>query len=782
MKRNIGLYFFFLWFAFFPGNAKNRYISKIYDGKDLLVSTDSGEYILSAVKENIIKVSFRNQRIYSNKTYAPVITGTLETHLTELNNELVLSTDEIDVHINKFPVSINFVYRGALKLGGLKFETSTDTMIYQNRMKPGEQIYGTGARALPLNRRGYRFQCYNQANYGYGNGADFLNYSIPQIMSSEKYMLLFDNPARAWFDIGNRDVDRFSFESMGGNATVYFFADDSYDKLVSDYVKFTGMQPIPPVWALGNLQSRFGYRSQMQTENVVDSMFQAGYPMDAIILDIFWFGPQVQDGLMGNLSWDSIHWPEPERMIRKFRDKGVKTVLISEPFFTKKSNHYSYLDQHGLFGKNSDGTTMTLPNFYFGEAGLLDIFNPEGGDWLWQRYDALKQQGVEGWWCDLGEPEIHPDSMIHVNGKASEVHGIYGHNWTKVFYDHYRKEYPDERLFVLGRAGYAGSQRFGLVPWSGDVGRTWSGLRAQIPVMLGMGLSGLAYMHSDAGGFASGTKNPELYTRWLQYAVFTPVFRPHSDSHAEPEPIYYADSIQDIVRHYIKLRYAMLPYNYTLAWQNHTSGEPMAKPLFMVYDDPELSANDSIYFWGDNLLVAPVMRSGTGVQKVALPEGTWYDFHTGDMIEGGKTIDVAVTLSDIPVFVKAGSFIPMISPIQSTDDYKTDTLIVHFFTDPERKASHFIMYADDGHTFGAYEKNQYELIDFTYKNGIFTVKSSGYNYPGRPPHRLLKFVVHQPDFEKVKINRKWIKTEIKEKTTSIIVTLPANRTIEIQTR
>ena len=739
--------FFSVW-----GSDSQKVIQYTYGKQLLTIQTTEGYYRIGSVGDPaIVQVSFSTDTNSSVAVYAPVQTTTYPFVVVDAGNTIRFSTGVLSLVIAKNPFSIAAYHNGNVKISGLHAFVSGDTTGFRYRLADHERIYGTGARALPLDRRGYRFQSYNQANYGYGMGADFLNYSIPHILSSNNYMVLFDNPARGWFDIGKTRHDRFEFATLGGNNVCYIMAGDNASSMVQKHTWFTGYQPMVPIWALGHLQSRFGYRSRTQTENVVDSMLSAGYPVDAVILDLYWFGPELQDGKMGNLSWDLDQWPEPEEMVQNFKAKGVKTITVSEPFFTLKSQHFGLLDSLNYLGRDARGNSLTMPNFYFGEAGLIDIFNENAANWFWQQYELQKKIGIAGWWCDLGEPEVHPDTMVHTAGIARELHGIYGHEWAALFYKNYAEKYPEERPFVLGRAGYAGSQHYGLIPWSGDVGRTWSGLRAQVPVMLGMGLSGLAFMHSDAGGFAGGVKTPELYTRWMQFAVFTPVFRPHSDPNAEPEPIYYDSDVQKILKRYYALRYRMLPYNYTLAWENHATGEPLARPLFMDYEGHEWTGNDSTYLWGKNLLIAPVMVSGQKSKTIHLPPGAWYNFWTDERYS--NTVDYKLSMADIPVFVKGGSFIPLAEPVQSTDFYSTGKLEVHYYFDASVDSSEFVMYVDDGKTPDAWAKNLFETIRFSQRNGNeIAIENHGYEFAGREKERLITFFVHGKKVKQVTIN------------------------------
>lgn len=725
------------------------------------IAYNGASFEVMALSDDIVRISYSDSITYSDRVYGPILSESIPVKVTEKNGVLCIETEKVRVEADVEKAQFAFFDKATgLKLSEeLGYVRNEDTTAFRFGLQAGEAIYGTGSRSIPMNRRGYKFQCFNQANYGYGVGTDFLNYSVPAFLSSQKYMVLIDNPARAWFDIGKTNEDVLEFASMGGNMSYYFINGANYDEVMINYGKLTGTQPLPPVWAFGNLQSRFGYRNQAEAEAVVEQMVASGYPIDALIIDLYWFGEELQDGKMGNLAWDKNNWPNPEQMIQKFAQQGVKAITVSEPFFTKKSQHFNYLSENKLLGLDSKGNTLTMPYFYFGDGGLIDIFKPEARDWFWQQYKKGKEQGIAGWWGDLGEPEVHPDSMVHVNGLAQEVHGVYGHEWISMLYENYAKEYPNERLFKLGRAGYAGTQRYGLLPWSGDVGRNWSGLHAQNNVMLGMGLSGLPYMHSDAGGFAGGERDSLLYMRWLQYAVFTPVFRPHGDPNAPAEPIFYHQKVQDIVKEAVKLRYAMLPYNYTLAWKTSQTNLPMARPLFFEFEDENIADTISdAYMWGENLLVAPVFSASAKVVDVYLPQGDWYGFNNNKHYKGGVSIQATVEDASIPVFAKGGSFVPMAKVEQSTDNYKGDSLIIYCYLNKDKNDFVGEVYFDDGKTKGAYAKGQYELLKLSCKGSganttiDFIVDGDSYNAAPEMRAITLKVVGLSEAPEKLSVN------------------------------
>jgi alpha-glucosidase (family GH31 glycosyl hydrolase) len=331
--------------------------------------------------------------------------------------------------------------------------------------------------------------------------------------------------------------------------------------------------------------------------------------------------------------------------------------------------------------------------------------------------------------------------LFHGKLRADQVHNIYGHQWAKLLADGYKKDYPNERPFTLMRSGYSGTQRYGIIPWSGDVNRTWGGLKPQMEISMQMGLQGVSYMHSDLGGFAGANDDPELYLRWLQYGVFQPVFRPHAQEEVASEPIFKDAKTKELAKQAIELRYQLLPYNYTLAFINHTKGTPLMRPVFMEDSLSDWSYTSiKHYFWGDAFFVSPITskRDSTelGIEHVTLPNGTWFDFHTGNVEERniglpGKEMKgtlVKKDLTKIPVFVKSGSFVPMSEKIQSTDEFNPNQVSVHFYYDSKLKKSSGIWYDDDGLTNEAFEKQKYEMINFKFqkntKKSIITIKKT----------------------------------------------------------
>lgn len=658
------------------------------------------------------------------------------------------TSDGLEVEIRKSPCRIAYLYKKRPLIEEKEgFADLGERKGFRFRVGEKEVFYGGGSRALGrMDRRGELLELYNRASYGYEYQARSMYYSMPAVVSSRKYMLVFDNSARGNLDIDSSGDGTLQFDAVGGRMAYLLIAADSWTELSARIADTTGHQPMLPRWALGTISSRMGYHTQEEVLSVVDGYIADDIPLDAIVLDLFWFGASIF-GNMGNLDWDRSVFPEPEAMMADLRQKGVKTILITEPLICRDSSNWMDAVEKNVLATDAQGHPQTFAAF-FGEAGLIDIFNPAARQWFWNFYRRHTASGVAGWWGDLGEPETHPDEICHAHGRGEELHNVYGHEWARLVHEGFRKDFPEQRHFNLMRAGFVGTQRYGILPWSGDVSRTWGGLKPQIELSLQMGLQGVAYMHSDLGGFTGSNRDPELYIRWMQYGVFQPIFRPHGHEEIAPEPIFWDETTKGIVRRYIELRYQLLPYNYTLMFENATSGLPLMRPLMFADDRPEMGHVLDAYLWGDALLISPVTEPGVKQQKVPLPSGTaWYDWWTGNRHEGGQTITVPITLENIPVFIKAGAFVPTISTIRHTGQYDPSIITVRMYADPTVKSSSGQMYDDDGKTPEAYTNKNHELLTFRsewtgdQRLALF-VEGVRHEYTGRPTRRTFQFTVH----------------------------------------
>ena len=743
-------------------NANRSFSSiKVIDDKIEVVVSD-GRYEIAPLNDFIFHTTFHPENIITKDfSFAADLTPQkVEYTLTDEGNNISIKSKGISVRITKSPFSLAYYFNDKLLISELKGFVPTDTLQRLNFSVDKQEIfYGGGARVLGMDRRGYRLKMYNQAHYGYETHSELMNYTLPLFISSKQYAVLFDNASMGYLDLDSKEANEVTYETMAGTPNYYVIAGKDWYHLVEQYTLLTGRQPLPPRWAFGNFSSRFGYHSQAETEATVKKFFTDGIPLDAVIVDIYWFGKEIE-GSMGNLDWYRDSFPNPVKMMKRFEKKGVKTVLVTEPFILTTSDKWKEAVEKQVLGTDSLGNPYTY-DFYFGNTGLVDIYKPEARTWFWDIYKDLTKQGVGGWWGDLGEPEVHPQGLKHVIGSADEVHNSYGHEWAKVIYEGYRKDFPHQRPFILMRAGYAGSQRYGMIPWTGDVSRSWGGLVPQPELSLQMGMQGLAYMHSDLGGFAGGdTIDNELYTRWLQYGVFQPIYRPHAQEHIPAEPVFQKETTKARAKASIELRYKLLPYIYNMAFQNKMTGKPLMIPLFFNEpDNPALLTYDSAYMWGNAFLVSPVKSPGVTSQQIYLPKGnSWTDFYTGKIYTGGQTIEMPLTIEHIPVLVKGGSFIPMSRVAASIANYSLKSFDLHYFADSSVTQSQYRLYTDDGETPDAYARGKYEQMNFAATDNVsklsIELQMMKSDHPFRKTGKNVRLIVHNLDQKpaSVKIN------------------------------
>lgn len=608
-------------------------------------------------------------------------------------------------------------------------------------------FYGAGERGYSFNLEGDTLVMYNKQNYGYTAGEERIrqmNITMPLFLSSAGYAIVFDDYAAAEMVMSNPIV--YTTESKAPVSYYFVNSTGSLASLMPRLSELTGRQELPPLWSLGYITSKYGYRTQAETTGVIDTLKRAGYPVDGIVLDLYWYGKE-QD--MGRLEWDPVQWPDHRRMLADLKKKGVNTVLISQPYVLRNGNgaqNYEELSASGLLLRDTLGAQQEV-KIWVGEGGMFDVANPDTRAWLRERYKALTLDGVGGWWGDLGEPEVHPESGLHANGQTTrEYHNRYGNDWSRIIHDLYKEEFPDTRLMTMMRGGTTGLQRYSVFPWSTDVSRSWGGLQPQINIMLNSGLSGLGYMSHDVGGFAidpAAPYDPELYVRWLQLGAFSPVLRTHAQATAEP---YNYPDQQDIILPLIRQRYRWLPYNYTLAYENASQGLPLVRPL--NFYTPGSDRYDDIsdeYLWGRDVLVAPVMTKGATERQVIFPEGLWTEWESPRRFyHGGDTVTVPAPLGVLPVFVRAGAFIPQADyAMDNTTDYRTDRYTVNYF--PYLGESDFVMYEDNPLSTTSLSKGEYSLITFrgnASMDAITITATAEGSYPGSPAVKEMKFVIH----------------------------------------
>lgn len=774
----------------FPEAIRTRTFKKAaLLNNELQLEVSDGNYHLKYYNANTVETTFvpEGENLPMKPSHA-VVTNTTYDKVEWVENDslIIFKTADLSTVIRKTPFNISYYYNEGLLLSEKHGYRKSDTHeTIQFSISEEEALYGTGARALGMNRRGHRLELYNKADYGYKTHSELMNYTMPIVASSKQYMVHFDNAPIGYLDLDSQDNNTLVYETISGAKRYQVVAGNSWLELLDHYTSLTGKQPLPPRWAFGNFASRFGYHSQKETEATIQKFRDENIPVDAVILDLYWFGKDVQ-GTMGNLEVYKDSFPDMAGMIRKLDQQQVKTVLITEPFVLTTSKRWEEAVNAEILAKGKDGNPYTY-DFYFGNTGLIDVYNPKATAWFWNIYKEIIDLGVKGLWGDLGEPEVHPSELIHATGTADEVHNTYGHDWARLVYEGYQRDYPNQRPFILMRAGYSGSQRFGLIPWSGDVSRSWGGLQSQPEIALQMGMQGIGYMHSDLGGFAGANLDDELYARWLQYGVFQPIYRPHAQEEVPSEPVFRSAEAKALAKSAIELRYQLLPYNYNLAFENSHTGAPLMRPLlFEESANRQYQTLSSTYLWGHDFLITPILASAVERIEVTFPSGHhWYDFYTDTRVKGGQTKQISTNTQSIPTYVRAGAFLLLAKELQSTAAYTGNNLQLHYYHDEAVNSSQRHYYNDDGETPDAYAKGQYEIMQFNAEQKDDLLEITLKNEMGsawKASEKQMEIVLHNPpkNIRWVKVGRKKVDFIKNNKTLNIPVTWNSNRTINLK--
>jgi alpha-glucosidase len=623
---------------------------------------------------------------------------------------LTLRTERLTCHVDKSPCRLSFYDATGQPLSeaveGLGFRG--EGVFCTRRLVEAEAIYGLGEKAFDLNLRGRKLEMWNTDPSVYSPGDDPLYLSIPMLVALREgraYGLFFDNPGRVRFELGQARPDRLRYEADSGELCAYFFAGPAMGDVLERYTRLTGRMPLPPRWMLGYHQSRWSYCPEQEVRDLAAEFRRRRIPCDAIHLDIDYL-----DGYRV-FTWDQDRFPDPPRLLADLREQGFRVITILDPG-VKVDPAYAVYDEglrRDAFCKVPDGQSVVGP-VWPGDCCFPDFTNPETRAWWGDLYRPLLDAGVSGFWNDMNEPTVFggemPGNVAHpYDGRGvyhQEIHNVYGLQMARAGAEGLRRLRPDARVPVISRSGYAGLQRYALV-WTGDNESTWAQLRLGVSVCLHLGMSGIALCGPDSGGFA-GDCDGELLARWTQVGALTPFFRNHSAlGTARQEPWVFGEPYESICRRWIDLRYELLPYVYTAAWQASQSGLPMMRPLALAFpgDVRTYSLADQ-FLLGDALLAAPIGYAGQRSRHVYLPGADWYDLWTGERLSG--EVEADAPLERMPLYVRAGSVLPLGPPMQHSGEWPPEALRLHVYAGDGESW----LYEDDGHSM-AYQAGEFRL-------------------------------------------------------------------------
>ncbi|MGZ0708903.1 glycoside hydrolase family 31 protein [Coraliomargarita sp. W4R53] len=654
--------------------------------------------------------------------------GTITATLTD-KGQIVFSTNEEGETLF---TQESLTFQDRSKLPGIK-----SVNISWNSALP-DALYGLGQYPDGrLDMRGITRECYQD------NRQDCL----PVWVSSAGWGVLWDNPAPFIFTADEETGMSLNSEN-GGGVNYFFMVGPSLDQVIGRYRTLTGGAPLPPKWALGYQQCKERYETQQEVQDVAAQFRTSKFPVDTIIQDWrYWVGKN-----WSSMVFDSKRYPDPAGMVEFLHDRNFHVMISVFPMFAQEkegsSALYTDLEKGGY-----------LATYEKRGKRFYNVFDEKARSIVWEHANKnLFSLGIDGWWLDgseaapLGIPkrELGDSLPGTVYGPWQTVSLAYPFFVSKSFFDGQRAANPDKRVFILTRSTYAGIQRFGSSVWTGDNHSDWETLRLQVPEGIGYCLSGAPYWNTDIGGF-QGTKldtheDPEfreLFVRWFQFGAFCPEFRAHGTGtprepwqYGEPGEITY-----DTLLRFANLRYRMMPYLYSMAWdvtQNHST---MLRALSMDFqDDPKCWSIGDQYMFGPSLLVAPVTAKAESTEaelppyspvtrEVYLPAGTdWYDFWTGERHSGGQTVTMTVPLDQMPLFLRGGSILAMGPKMQWVDEIPTDPLELRIAPGAD---AHFEVYQDAGDGYGYTEGESVTIpVHWDDNTRTVTVGDRKGNFPG----------------------------------------------------
>jgi alpha-glucosidase len=622
--------------------------------------------------------------------------------------------------------------------------------------RQGERFYGLGEKTGFLDKNGKKYVLWNtDAFETHTESTDSLYLSIPFFIGLKEgkgYGIYFDNTFKSHFDFSDNSI--YSFGSEGGVLDYYFIYGPEIKKIIADYSKLTGRMPLPPLWSLGYQQSRYSYCSEEEVRELAAEFREKEIPCDVIYLDIHYM-----DGYRV-FTWDEHKFPEPEKMLDELSNKGFKVVAIIDPGIKKDPEYFVYRDgvKKGMFCNYLEGDLFS-GKVWPGECVFPDFTRKEVREWWGNLNRELLKTGIRGIWNDMNEPAVFNETgtmdleIIHENdgepGTHRRFHNLYALFENMATYNEI-KQSTGKRPFILTRAGFTGIQRYAAL-WTGDNRSIWEHLKMSIPMLLNLGLSGIGFAGSDVGGFIGDT-GAELLTRWIQLGVFMPFFRNHCGLDClHQEPWSFGQPYEDIIRDFIRLRYRLLPYLYTLFYQCSNMGIPIMRPLLMEFPDDEETYNLSDQLMlGENILVAPVLEPDKRKRLVYLPEGKWYDYWTGKEERGRNHIISEAPLDRIPIYIRAGSIIPLTEPVNYIGEKKSRTLELNIYLSNEINEYKGMLYEDDGEGFD-YQNGIYNLMFFSLtrreRNLLLNVEWKNKNYSSSFTEYILRIfnLVSKPE-------------------------------------
>jgi len=663
--------------------------------------------------------------------------------LDETPDLLTLSTAQLKFAIDRKTGSITYSDASGHTL--LHDESKTMTAATVN----GEQTYraedymtlgGYGSTEALYGLGQHQAGVWNYRGESVDISQDNTAIAVPLMISSLGYGLFWNNASRSRFN--NRFEHALYVSSeVADTIDYYFLYGPELDQVIAGYRELTGAAPMFGKWAYGFWQCKNRYKSQSELLAVAQKYRELKIPIDNVVQDWFWWNRKGEHVFNSN-------YPDPKGMIEQLHRENFHLMISVWPFFEPGSTAYDTMDKNGWF---VDKTVVAKPPYHQNAMAVYDASNPDARKYYWQLMnDGLFKLGIDAWWLDTTEPETEGrEENIQLNhklaiGSGNRYVNLFPLMTTTAVYEGQRAATDKKRVFILTRSAFAGSQRNAATAWSGDINSDWITFRRQIPAGLNFELSGLPYWTTDIGGFVSGNPDDpayrELFVRWFEFGTFSPVFRVHGTRTNDQNELWsYGPEMQKILVSYDRLRYRLMPYIYSMAWRvTNESYTPMRALAMDFRADPQaLNVGDEFMF-GPALLVSPVTEPGADTRRMYLPKASWYDFWIGQKTGGGRTITTAAPLDRIPLFVRAGSIIPLGPDLQYAAEKPADPVELRVYRGADGS---FTLYEDENDGY-SYEKGVFATIPIQWNeaSSTLTIGERKGSFPGMLQSRTFQVV------------------------------------------
>lgn len=722
----------------------NPVVSTQKEGDGVLFGMKQGALKVQVCSDSIIHILYSPTGSF-NAHPNPVIIETdwPETHWTMQpgNDSVTLSTSQLRITVTAKDGNLLFADAGGKKLFQDYGRTMTPVEVngektfhaemFSNLWGSEEAFYGLGQHQSGV---------WNYRGESVDISQDNTNISIPLFLSSRGYGIFWNNASRSRFN--NRFLSALYLSSeVADNIDYYFIYGPEFDSIIAGYRTLTGTPPLFGKWAYGFWQCKNRYKTQAELLAVARKYRELHIPADNIVQDWFWWYT------MGEPVFDKERYPDPKGMVGALHDEHFRLMVSFWPYFRPGTKTYDDMDKRGFFIAKT-----VVAGFHPAGQALYDAFNPEARTYYWNLMNqALFKIGVDAWWLDTTEPETEgrETNILVTNntamGNGARYANLFPLMTTSAVYDGQRAASNDKRVFILSRSAFAGSQRNAAAVWSGDISSDWVFFRKQIPAGLNYSLSGLPYWTTDIGGFVSGNPDDpsyrELFIRWFQFGVFNPILRVHGTRSNDQNELWsYGPDAQKILVNFDRLRYRLLPYTYSLAWKTtHENYTPM-RALVMDFRSDVRAANIGDQFmYGPAILVNPVTEPEATSRRLYLPAAKWFNFWTGTSLEGGRTVDAEAPLDRLPLYIRAGSVIPMGPDEEWATEKPADPIELRIY--PGANGS-FTLYEDEADNYN-YEKGVYATIPLQWNDSerVLTIGDRQGKYPGMLETRTFRVVV-----------------------------------------